>query len=211
MPKDTFFNLPQEKRDLILSTAVEEFATNSYDQASINRIVANTGIAKGSFYQYFEDKQDLFYYLLDLMAETKATYISPYLQNPDQHDFFTLLREIYLSGLQFARDYPKYTEIGNKLLEDQNSAILRKYSRLRSPITQEYFNTLIDMAVDRGEIRDDIDRQLLVYMVASMNSMVIEYHARFVSKQVDETMMETLDVFIDFLKHGIARMEGEQI
>jgi AcrR family transcriptional regulator len=205
MPKETFYNLPEKKRDRILSTAVEEFATNSYDQASINRIVANAGIAKGSFYQYFEDKQDLFFYLLDLMVETKSTYISPYLQNPDQHDFFTLLREIYLSGLQFARDYPKYTEIGNRLLEDQNSAVFRKYSKSRSPIAEEYFTKLIDMAIDRKEIRNDIDRRLLVYMVASMNSMVIEYHARYVSKQYDETMMETLDTFIDFLKNGIAK------
>ena len=204
MPKETFFNLPQEKRELILSTAVEEFSTYAYDQASINRIVADTGIAKGSFYQYFEDKQDLFFYLLDLMAEIKSTYISPYLQNHDRHDFFTLLREIYLSGLQFARDYPEYAEMGNKLLEDQNSAVFRKYTRSRSPIAEEYFSKLIDMAIQRKEIRNDFDRGLLVYMVASMNSMVIEYHARYVSKQYDETMMETLDTFIDFLKNGIA-------
>ena len=53
MPKDTFFNLPEDKRALICKVALEEFGEYTFDQASINRIVAKAGIAKGSFYQYF--------------------------------------------------------------------------------------------------------------------------------------------------------------
>jgi AcrR family transcriptional regulator len=64
MPKDTFFNLPADKRALIRDVAISEFARYSYDAASINRMVAEAGIAKGSFYQYFEDKRDLFLYLM---------------------------------------------------------------------------------------------------------------------------------------------------
>ena len=102
MPKETFFNLPDDKRSLICDVAVEEFAEYPFDQASVNRIVAKAGIAKGSFYQYFEDKQDLYFYVLQVIAEKKLEYISPVMRNPDQHDIFTLLREIYLSGIQFA-------------------------------------------------------------------------------------------------------------
>ena len=59
MPKITFFNLPDEKRQLILDIAIDEFAENDFANVSISRIVARAGIAKGSFYQYFEDKDDL--------------------------------------------------------------------------------------------------------------------------------------------------------
>lgn len=204
MPKETFFNLPEEKRRLILAVALDEFAANSFEQASINRIVAQAGIAKGSFYQYFEDKKDLIYHLLDLMVETKASYFSPLLQNPEEYDFFTLLHEIYLAGLQFSADYPKYTEVGNRMLEDQNSDIYRAYSHSRSPAGSEYFSELVKMGQARNEIRSDIDHQLLVYMIASMNELVVEYHARYISRQYDQTMMGTLEKFIDFLKHGIA-------
>ena len=51
MPRDTFLNLPDAKRKAITEAAVDEFAAYPYEQASINRIVANSGIAKGSFYQ----------------------------------------------------------------------------------------------------------------------------------------------------------------
>ena len=64
MPKQTFFNLPDDKRQRILDVVIDEFADNDYANVSISRIVARAGIAKGSFYQYFEDKEDLSGYLV---------------------------------------------------------------------------------------------------------------------------------------------------
>ena len=66
MPKETFFNLPEAKRQRIIDLALAEFAEKDYDTASISRIVSQAGIAKGSFYQYFENKEDLYTYLLTL-------------------------------------------------------------------------------------------------------------------------------------------------
>jgi AcrR family transcriptional regulator len=82
MPKDTFFNLAEEKRTLICQVAIDEFAAYSFAQASINRIVDGSGIAKGSFYQYFENKDDLFLYVIQSIAEEKLNYLAPILQNP---------------------------------------------------------------------------------------------------------------------------------
>ncbi len=53
MPQATFFNLPEEKRQKILECALDEFAAHDYDSASVSKIVAKAGIAKGSLYQYF--------------------------------------------------------------------------------------------------------------------------------------------------------------
>ena len=60
MPKQTFLRLPEETRETIINAAVEEFAGYGFEAASINRIVASSGISKGSFYQYFEDEADVF-------------------------------------------------------------------------------------------------------------------------------------------------------
>src|SRR5690349_22208673 len=74
MPKQTFLNLPEEKRETIFNAAVEEFAEYGLENASTNRIVANSGIAKGSFYQYFEDKQDVFMYLLSVIEHKEMEF-----------------------------------------------------------------------------------------------------------------------------------------
>ncbi len=63
MPNQTVFNLPDKKRTKISELAIAEFANADYDNASISNIVKQAKIAKGSFYQYFEDKADLYLYL----------------------------------------------------------------------------------------------------------------------------------------------------
>ena len=65
MATKTFLKMPQEKRERILEAAWAEFETVSFAEASINRIIRRAGISRGSFYQYFTDKEDLFIYLMD--------------------------------------------------------------------------------------------------------------------------------------------------
>jgi AcrR family transcriptional regulator len=205
MPKDTFFNLPEDKRQSICDVAIEEFAEYSFDQASINRIVARSGIAKGSFYQYFDDKKDLFLYLARLAAEAKAGYISPVMRNPDEHDFFTLLREAYISGIQFAAEHPEYAAISKKILEDKDSPTYRELMGENLPHAYEFFETLLENAVAKGEVRADIDTKMLAYLFVSMNAHIVEYHMEHVSYEYDEGMFETLDKFVDLLRSGIGR------
>lgn len=205
MPKETFFNLPPEKRDAICETAVAEFATYPYKQASINRIVTQAGIAKGSFYQYFENKKELFLYLLERMGKVKLNYLTPTLQNPAQHDFFTLLREMYRAGIQFAIDYPQYAEIGKKLLAGKDDPILADVITANMPAAQDFFAPLLQQAIGRGEVRDDIDVSMFAYMIATMHTHIVEYHIEHVAQSYDEAMMNTLDQFIDFLQHGIGK------
>ena len=66
MCKETFLRLPEEKRARVLNAAWDEFTTVSFAKASVNRIIRAAGIPRGSFYQYFEDKNDLFH---DLMTQ----------------------------------------------------------------------------------------------------------------------------------------------
>ena len=65
MPTNTFFNLPIEKREKIINAAKSEFVEYSFHDASINKIIKSAGISRGSFYMYFENKEDLFLYILD--------------------------------------------------------------------------------------------------------------------------------------------------
>jgi len=69
MPTETFFRLPEEKRQKVLAAIYGEFSSYSFDQVSINRIVQHADIPRGSFYQYFKDKNDLFFYLLSTFSE----------------------------------------------------------------------------------------------------------------------------------------------
>ena len=64
MPKETFLKLPNEKKEKIIKAAQKEFERVPIEEVSIKNIVENAEIARGSFYQYFENKQDLFEYIM---------------------------------------------------------------------------------------------------------------------------------------------------
>ena len=64
MPTGTFFRLPEEKRTRLMDAAWEEFSATPYAKVSINRIIQTAQIPRGSFYQYFTDKEDLTAYML---------------------------------------------------------------------------------------------------------------------------------------------------
>lgn len=65
MCTETFLRLPEEKRRRFLDAAWEEFSSARFSDVSINQIVRRAGIPRGSFYQYFAGKDDLFAYLLE--------------------------------------------------------------------------------------------------------------------------------------------------
>src|SRR5690554_1489824 len=108
MPKETFFNLPEEKRQRIIEAAIDEFATHPFHQARVTAIADQAGIAKGSFYQYFEDKKDLYKHLMDLVFQRKLSYLNQELvKNREKYPFFQLMREVFLSGFRFAKENPR--------------------------------------------------------------------------------------------------------
>ena len=64
MPTQRFLKLKEEKKQAILEAAVHEFSRVPYSSASINQIIKEADISRGSFYTYFEDKDDLMRYML---------------------------------------------------------------------------------------------------------------------------------------------------
>lgn len=64
MPTERFYRLPEGKRQMIYEAAKQEFARVPYEEASINQIVRNAKISRGSFYTYFENKEDAMQYVM---------------------------------------------------------------------------------------------------------------------------------------------------
>lgn len=65
MPKQTFYNLKDDKREKIEQALIKEFSQASFEKSSISNIIMEAKIPRGSFYQYFEDKEDAVSYVID--------------------------------------------------------------------------------------------------------------------------------------------------
>jgi AcrR family transcriptional regulator len=167
MPKDTFFSLPEDKRKRIIDLALDEFAAKPFHQASLSRIVERAGIAKGSMYQYFEDKFDLYIYLLGLVGEAKmkgmAEYAIPLGADPD---VFDLLIAATQAGLSVAREDPRLLSVANNLLRETDDQFVdRVMSRLGgASMTQEMFQK----AIDKGQIDRRVSPKMAEFTLSAI-------------------------------------------
>lgn len=209
MPKETFYNLPEEKRKRIEAAAIQEFKEYSYDTSSINRIVENSEISKGSFYQYFIDKKDLYKHIISIMAERKLEYMSPVLMNPFKHDIFTLIREMYKSGLSFAMDNPDLLEIGNKLIAIPSHPIYNEILKENKGKSDEVFELLLRNSMERGEIRENLDIKMVAFILTSLNISVVDFYLKeSEKKEFSQDMINEIEKVIDIMQYGIAKVGG---
>lgn len=109
MPTATFFGLPEDRRTRLVEEAITEFAERSYAEASLSQIVRRAGIAKGSLYQYFSDKLDLYRWLL---AEEVPRRKREFLRQPaGPSEFWAALTHQIERGMAFLVKYPRLARI----------------------------------------------------------------------------------------------------
>ncbi len=109
MPKPTFFRLPDERRDRLVEEAILEFADRTYAEASLSQIAQRARIPKGSFYQYFEDKLDLYRWLLtDEVPRRKRAFVGDVGRDGD---FWTRLEDTIERGMAFLVEHPRLARL----------------------------------------------------------------------------------------------------
>ena len=92
MPTQRFLNLKEEKKQVILEAAAHEFSRVPYTSASINQIIKEAGISRGSFYTYFEDKDDLMRYMLRGFGESCQEQIFEIMEEEQGNPFAVPVR-----------------------------------------------------------------------------------------------------------------------
>ena len=94
MPTKAFYKLDMDKQKRIIDSAKQEFSENYYEDASINKIIKEINLPRGSFYLYFENKEDLYLYILNLyLKEFKRILIE--LLEKNNHDIFETFISVY--------------------------------------------------------------------------------------------------------------------
>lgn len=182
MPTTTFFNLPEEKRQKLIECALEEFAASEYDSASISQIVARAGIAKGSLYQYFTDKRELYGYLLDLAAAKKGEMMAAAKPPRPDMSVFETLRWLLEVMLTFDLQHPRLAQLGFRAAYGK-SPLPEEALRRGRQATTDYFRALIERGQGSGELRREIDPSTAAWMLtAVLNEMGAQFRARLATE-----------------------------
>lgn len=95
MAKQTFLNLPEEKKEMVLNALKKEFGRVPLKDALVSNIIIDANIPRGSFYQYFEDIDDAFYYVIGEYSKNIKKYLLDSLKR-NNGDIILSYRQLYI-------------------------------------------------------------------------------------------------------------------
>lgn len=205
MPKQTFHNLPDAKRQRILDAAIAEFSTVAFEAASLNRIVKGAGIAKGSFYQYFDDLFDLFRWLvIEFLAREKMAFIQS-LGPPQGGDLFDQIAWAIVGGMRWALAQPTHAACGRQLWSHTNFGPLAKLQAELHGIGHSQMRHILADGQKQGLVRMDVDLDVAAAMMAGLRDTVdLAMRLRLGFGPMDLATTPELEVDLDAV-HDVVR------
>ena len=203
MPSDTFLNLPKEKQNKILDSAILEFSHNDYEVVSINKIIYNANIPRGSFYMYFKDKEDLYTYILNSYRKRLDDLVFSLLEE-ENGDFLLISEKIYDKIIFFCEndeDRFLFEKFFKNLRFSEENKFLAKPTKLEFTSFKSKVLELIDKKMYKYSSDDELFDSFMFVIFVTISG-VIDYitNREIFNKQ---NYLNRLNI----IKYGIYRKE----
>jgi AcrR family transcriptional regulator len=153
MPTRTFFALPEERRSRLVREAITEFSERSYAEASLSQIAQRSRIPKGSFYQYFEDKLDLYRWLITEEAPRhKRAFIGEANSTGEFWEDFEIAIE---RGMAFLVEHPRLARLTAAAADPSALPEVRGLHQAICEAGIDDLRARLQQGIDSGAIQND--------------------------------------------------------
>ncbi len=218
MPRSTFYNLPQEQQEEIIRTCFEEFANHVYENASVSRIVLKLGIAKGSFYRYFESKKELYLFLIDQATALRMEHVKELFELP-AGDFFALFEQNLAMKIKFDLSYPLQSAFLHYSMQERNTEESGNVLIHSKELMIELLRPVMDKYKKTGVLRTDIRNDLIIYLIMQIQLGINDFlkirytvnSQKTIAGQqqpfsiTEQDILNTVKEFSKLLAHGLAK------
>jgi AcrR family transcriptional regulator len=168
MPTSTWTRLSPARRERVLVAAMDEFGTHGYSTGSLNVIAREAGVAKGSLFQYFEGKLDLFAYVAEQTSLRVYAAMRPWLDGYDgSTEFSRHLTDALEAWFDYFAGHPLERGVTAATNMELDPAVR---NAVRAPVQDMYLaglRPLVERAVETGDLRKgaDVDALLSLLLV----------------------------------------------
>ena len=202
MPKETFLKLSKEKQQKVINAAKKEFARVPIENVSIKNIVEEADIARGSFYQYFENKEDLLIYILKENSEKLNTKLKSKVKetNGDIFELYIFLYDSMIEEFIDNSDQELFKQIFiNLKSSDENVFDLVKRAKPQKII--DYYEQ-----IDKSNLKIESHEDLVV-ICDMLNAITRRSVIKNFKNKSKEDCRKMFLKEIEYLKHGIEKKE----
>lgn len=166
MPTVTWARVDPARRAAVIAAAEAEFGAHGYSRGSLNVIARKAGVAKGSLFQYFADKRDLYAFIADVASQRVRSYMEGRIRELDPgRPFFEFLPALLDDWVAYFADHPSERalhaaasfEVDVDARVSVRTVIHRHYLEVLRPLVRD--------AQTRGDLRPDSDVDALLSLL----------------------------------------------
>lgn len=166
MPTVTWARLDAERRAAVVAAAEAEFAARGFSHGSLNVIARRAGVAKGSLFQYFADKRDLYAFICDVASQRVRSHMEDRIRELDAtRPFFEFLTDLLDAWVTYFAEHPRERalhaaanfEVETDARVSVRAVAHRHYLEVLRPLVQD--------ARGRGDVRHDADTDTLLSLL----------------------------------------------
>jgi AcrR family transcriptional regulator len=166
LPTVTWGRVDPARRAAIIEAAESEFGAHGFSRGSLNVIARRAGVAKGSLFQYFADKRDLYAFIADIGSQRVRSYIEDLIRELDaSRPFFEFLTDLLDAWVAYFAEHPRERalhaaatlEVDTDARVSVRSVIHRHYLQVLRPLVRD--------AAIRGDLRADSDTDALLALL----------------------------------------------
>lgn len=166
MPTVTWARVDAARRTAVVEAAEAEFGMHGFSGGSLNVIARRAGVAKGSLFQYFADKRDLYAFIADVASQRVRAYMEDRIRELDpSRPFFDFLTDWLDAWVAYFADHPHERalhaaatlEVDTDARVSVQNVIHRHYLEVLRPLIRD--------AHVRGDLRADSDTDALMSLL----------------------------------------------
>lgn len=204
MPTKRFYRLSEEKRRIIQEAALHEFARVPFDKASINQIIKEAGISRGSFYTYFEDKWDV---LSCIFEESRRVIVTTMQQEMESTggDIWKMLETVLKKVITLSSGPERIQFVKNVMGHISSDAIFRNLQQkgvVESEAMEGEMTRWLYAHYSREKLSELDYKEFVAFYQMAMFSIAMEVKAYFEGKSM-ETIYESYRLKLALLKRGL--------
>lgn len=186
MAKQTFLNLSEDKRNMVVGALKKEFSRVPLKDALVSNIIIDAKIPRGSFYQYFNDIEDAFYYIIGEYSKDIKRKLLEYLEK-NKGDIILSYRELYLYILNVI-DNPDDKEYFENIFLNMNYEIEKMFT----PNFNDGLNLILNhVDISKLNISSKFGLGYILDIIESiMMTNIIQSYKRNLSKEKNKEIFE---------------------
>jgi AcrR family transcriptional regulator len=166
MPRRTWANLDAARRERVLQAAMAEFGRHGYSGGSLNVIAREAGVAKGSLFQYFDDKFDFFAHVAEHTSLRVYEAMLPKLRDPAPgRSFAEHFVALVDDWVDYMAEHPLERAVTAATTMELDPDVRRA---VREPVHRLYaqgLRPLLEAGVASGDFRSDADLDALLSLL----------------------------------------------